>query len=664
MSDDEDKTSLQTIARDTARVHCCLSKPNARCSPTVKLGDITVASWPLSTETVAALMTTYPERVPAKDVTIHNSYHFLRGDFFCECDLLGELDPAPDDSNYFSMAYNTRLAHFAIDLTGDASKLKPATRPPRYTFATVVYFFPSKCVGGAVTISDNDWTTTFEAVDGCFLSFYSTCAVTVAPITSGHRACAVYHAAYDMEESGWDDDIPKAWYAPRPLPSIQSLQDVACQYDPDASIGVAIGLETDSVAPTFDSLTGRDKAIVDRLLAANVFDITFVRAGDDDNEAIPALPETFHPSCATPALVQEVCHQSPVSEFAADTDEYESPGCFLLVWPKAARVHILGYSRLMSVVRANLDGGVVDDLGYGSLDRVFTAAFRYFYPHPRGNFGPDPDQITSAMASLLFDHGDVELIEAFLDVHHQWADDEDMAKWIVAVARRFGAARFQHRLQTADITIEFAAHLMHLATTGDAVAHSIASVCIPLWWPRLLSNLHKTLRDKPQQVRRMFDVETYMLTHPIDTAASTYLGRHLPEALTHKVTAYLVAPPVSLANALRGSVHLAGYLPAALWPHRNTLSRARAVSCVAVATEYLCHPEVRTHISTGHLPSLVYLALLTVGTPAFAQVDAAVQKQRRYTVFVSECAALDTASLSTMQALVLDEYMQPLQRPT
>ncbi|EQC31890.1 hypothetical protein SDRG_10408 [Saprolegnia diclina VS20] len=404
MSDDEDKTTLQTIARDIARVHCCLSEANARCSPTVKLGDLTVSSWPLSTETAGALMAKYPERVPAQDVTIHNSYHFFHGDFFCECDLLGELDPAPDDGNYFSMAYNTRLAHFAIDLTGDASKLKPATkRRPRHTFATVIYFFPSNCVGGAVTISDNDWTTTFEAVDGCFLSFYSTCDVTVAPITSGHRACAVYHAAYDLEESGWHSKVPKAWYAPRPLPSVQVLQDVACQYDPEGYIGVAIYLESPSLTPTFDSLTGRDKAIVDRLVATDVFDIVFERPTQDDKkvtEPIPPLPETFHPLCATPALVQEIYHQSPIKEFAdvseahgrvyfgwpIENDGLQVYGCFLLVWPKAARVHILGYNRLMSVLRANLDGDMTDDLGFGSLDSVFTAAFRYFYPQPRDKY--------------------------------------------------------------------------------------------------------------------------------------------------------------------------------------------------------------------------------------------------------------------------------------
>ncbi|KDO21919.1 hypothetical protein SPRG_13101 [Saprolegnia parasitica CBS 223.65] len=676
---DEAKYSLQTFARDAARVHCCRSNPNARRSPTVNLGDLTVAAWPLSTETVAALVATYPKRVPAKDVTIHN-YHFFRGDFFVDSTILGALDPAPDDSNYFSMAYKPTLAHFAIDLTGDASTLTPTTRPPPHTFATVVYFFPSTCVGGAVTISDDDWTTTFEALDGCFLSFYSTCNVTVAPITSGHRSIAVYYAAYDLGESGWHDTVPKAWFAPRPLPSIQELQDVACHYDHEGSIGVAIGLETRS--STFDSLNGRDKAIVDRLLAADVFDIALVRTGDDDKkhtDANAALPETFHPLCGTPALVQEIYEQTPISEFAADTDEFEAPGCFLLVWPKAARVHILGYNRLIALLRANMD---VDVLGFGSLHSVLTAAFRYFYPRPRDNDGrgssldgsgfqlqepesPGPDRITSKMASLLYEHGDLRLIETFLDVHNQWADDETMANWIVAVLRRFGASIFQHRLQTANVSRSFVAQVVHLATAGDVVAQSIASDCIRLWWPRLMSNLlRKTVRDAPMQVCRMFDIETYMLTHPMDLTASMYLRRYLPEALVRKVAAYLVAPPVSLADALRGSAHLAGYLPAVIWPHRNALSHARAASCIEVATEYLCAPGGHIHFSTGHAPSLVYLALLTAGTPAFAKVDAAVQKLRRYAVFTSECAGLDTASLSTMEALVLNEYMQPKQPPT
>ena len=658
MSDDEDEFSLRTFARDAVKPHCCLHEPDMKCTPTAKLGGLAVPSWPLSPETVTTLMTKYAGRVPAKDANFRGMRRIVDGGYFVDSYFLGELDPAPDDAEC-SMAFSMTLAHVAVDLTGDASKIKPATRrPPRHTFATVVYFFPSTCVGGAVTITHGQRTTTFEALDGCCLSFYSSCDVTVAPITSGHRSCAVYYAAYDMEESIWDDeDIPKAWYAPRPLPSIQELQNASRRCDPDGYIGVTVDLQTRSLTPTFDSLVGCDKAIVDLLLVADVFDIAFARASDN-NDAIPPLPETLHPLCNTPALVQEVYRQTPTKDFAEDTDEYEPPGCFLLVWPKVNRVRILGYDRTMALLRANLDGDVIDDLGFGSLHGIFEAAFLVFYPHPNTNFRLDPDQITNKMASLLYDYGDVGLIEAFLAVHDWWADSATMADWLLAVLRRFGASRFLHRLRTADVSIFFAAQLVSRATAGDELAQVIACDCVPRWWPRVLHYLVQTVRDKPKAVCCVFDMEMYVLTHPINTATSTYLRRHLPDGVVRLVAVYLAPARISLLDALRNHSHLAGYLAAAAWPHRNSISHPRLASYLPLATEYLCAPGVQTHFSSGHVPSIVYLALLTVGTPAFAKVDAAVQKLRRYSTFTSECAGLDTASLSAMQALVMDEYMR------
>ncbi|KDO21906.1 hypothetical protein SPRG_13089 [Saprolegnia parasitica CBS 223.65] len=507
MSDDEDEFSLRTFARDAVMPHCCLNELDMKRIPTAKLGGLTVTSWPLSPETVATLMTKYAGRVPAKNI-ISRGFHSIVDEGCFEDSCLSELDPAPGVSDT-SIAFSTTLAHFAIDVTGDASKLKPVTkRPPPDTFATVVYFFPSTCVGGAVTIAHEHQTTTFEALDGCCLAFYSTCDVTVAPITSGHRSFAVYYAAYDLEASAWDDEhFPKAWYAPRPLPSIQELQDASRRDDPEGYIGITVGLETRSLTPTFDSLTGCDKAVVDRLLDAGVFDIALVRAGDDNSDA-PARIETFHPRCKAPALVQEISHQTPISEFADDAHEYESPGRFLLVWPKAHRVRMLGYDRTIALLRANVDGAVVDDFGFGSLHGIFEAAFRFFYPQPSTNFRHDPEHITNMMASVLYDHGDVGLIEAFLAVHDWWADDAIMADWLLAVLRRFGAPRFQHRLRTADVSIPFVAQLVRLATAGDRLAQTIASDCVPLWWPRLLHYLVQTVRDTPTAVCRVFDMET------------------------------------------------------------------------------------------------------------------------------------------------------------
>ncbi|EQC31896.1 hypothetical protein SDRG_10414 [Saprolegnia diclina VS20] len=255
MSDDGHEYSPYSIARDVALPHCCLRKADAESSVTAELGGITVASWPLSTETVAALTTKYSGRIPAQDVTI-SGLGIAENEYFSESDILSNFDPYPDGDE-FGMTFSMSLAHVAIDATGDASTFKPATqRPPRYTFATVVYFFPSNCVGGAVTISHGHRTTTYEALD--------------APITSGHRSFAVYHAVYDLADF---DYAVKPRYAPPPLPSLQELQLAARRFEPDGHNSVMIRLATRSATPTFGPLTGPDKAILDLLLAADVFDI-------------------------------------------------------------------------------------------------------------------------------------------------------------------------------------------------------------------------------------------------------------------------------------------------------------------------------------------------------------------------------------------------------
>ncbi|KDO21910.1 hypothetical protein SPRG_13094 [Saprolegnia parasitica CBS 223.65] len=663
MSDDDgdDAYHLRTFARDVAVPQCCLYKPTVERNPTAKLGSIVVPSWPLSTETLAALSTRFAGRVPAKDVVFRGFHTIPRHAFLFESSILGQLDPEQDEDDD-KLEFSMTLAHFAIDLTGDASTLTPTTQPPPHTFATVVYFFPSTCVGGAVTIAHGHRTTTFEALDGCFLSFYSTCDVAVAPITSEHRSFAVYYAAYILDD--YDSDYsygPTPKFAPPPLPSIQELQAAARGYDRYNAIAVTIRLETRSLMPTFDTLMGHDKAVVDQLLAADVFDIALVRAGDnDENNGIPALPETFHPLCKTPALVQEVYHQTPIHEVAADLDKYESSSCFLLVWPVANRVRILGYDRTITLLRADLDGDVVDDLGYGSLRGIFEAAFRCFYPQPRNNnYGINPPQGTYAMASLLYDHGDVGLIEMFLDVHDHWADDENMAHWLLAVLRRFGASIFQHRLQTVKVSNAFVAQLVHLATAGDRLAQTIACDCIPLWWPRLLNKLTAGYcSEKKKGLCYVFDIESYLLEHPIHAAASTHLRQHLPDVLVRKVAAYLTPPLTSLLETVRTDKCLVHNLPAVLWPRRNALCSVRLTTCIDVAVEYMRSGTERARCYNGHV---LYLALLTAGTPAFAVVDADAQTRRRCFDFKGECVALDTSTLTPMQALVLEEY---LRRPT
>ncbi|KDO20165.1 hypothetical protein SPRG_14513 [Saprolegnia parasitica CBS 223.65] len=648
---------LRTLAREAAMPQCCLYTPADECNPTPTVDGIEMASKSLSPDTLTALTTKYAGRVPADDVILRDVY--ATADYVEDSCLLGGLGIG-HACNEYGLMFDMTLAHFAIDLTGDASTLTPTTEPPPHTFATVVYFFPSNCVGGAVTIAHEHRTTTFEALDGCFLSFYSTCDVTVAPITSGHRSFAVYYAAYHTS----DDDVftwnaPTPRFAPLPLPSIQELQRAAHHFDPQGYHGVAIGLETRGLTPTFDSLTGHDKAVVDLLLAADVFDIALVRAGEnDESKGILSLIETFHPRCKTPALVQEVYHQTPINEFAADMDEIKSPGCFLLVWPKANRVRMLGYDRTLGLLHANVDGDVTEHLGYGSLQSIFEAAFRFFYPRPEHCFGRNPPpQSTYAMASLLYDYGDLHLIETFLDVHDQWADNETMANWIVTVVRRFGAPHFQHRLRKADVSISFGAQLVHLATAGDKLAQTIACDCIPVWWPRLLNKLSATdCAGKKKGLFYLFDIETYLLEHPIHMAASTHLRRrHLPDVLVRKVATYLTPPLASLLQTVRADKCLMSCLPAVVWSRQDSLCSERLAKCIDLAVEYLRSGDERASCYKGHV---LYLALLTAGTPAYAVVDADMQTWRHCFDFKGACTGVDKRPSSTaMDMPFLEEYM-------
>ncbi|EQC26797.1 hypothetical protein SDRG_15386 [Saprolegnia diclina VS20] len=198
---------------DIAAPMCHLYKPKFESNPVAKIGGIAVPSWPLPTETLTALSTTYAGRVPAKDVVFRGFHAIPRRAFMFESSILRQLDPEQDDDDE-EFEFSMTLAHFANDLTGDASALKPIDRPPRHTCATAVYFFPSTCVGGHVT---------------------------VAPITSGHRSFGVYHAAYILDD--YDSDYsygPKPKFAPPPLPSIQELQDAARGYDCSEDIAVTI----------------------------------------------------------------------------------------------------------------------------------------------------------------------------------------------------------------------------------------------------------------------------------------------------------------------------------------------------------------------------------------------------------------------------------------
>ncbi|EQC27708.1 hypothetical protein SDRG_14461 [Saprolegnia diclina VS20] len=225
--------------------------------------------WPIAPALAASLMEASPEKttllLPPSAIT---SSIYLDHYQYSWSDTIDELK--------LDASYVYDFAHFAIDAVGSASALMPTSASTPATFATLLYFMPSDCTGGAVTITYEDRTTTYETLSGHAVVFFNTCHVSVAPITSGTRGVFVHHVSYE-DYDGSDD----CWYfAPPPLPSKADIDDAIEMLQEQEYCVVHVELETRTAAPQYATLTGRDKAVVDWLVGADIFDMAFITVGD------------------------------------------------------------------------------------------------------------------------------------------------------------------------------------------------------------------------------------------------------------------------------------------------------------------------------------------------------------------------------------------------
>ncbi|KDO22846.1 hypothetical protein SPRG_11983 [Saprolegnia parasitica CBS 223.65] len=110
---------------------------------------------------------------------------------------------------------------------------------------------------------------------------------------------------------------------------------------------------------------------------------------------------------------------------------------------------------------------------------------------------------------------------------------------------------------------------------------------------------------------------------------------------------------------MRGNMRDVSCIPFVLRSRRASLDSVRLAPYIALAIEFLCSPAARPRYGNGLMKDLVFLALLTAGTPAFATVDAKVRMCYRDDVsFQTFCAMLVEETTSTMEVLVLEEYMR------
>ncbi|EQC40336.1 hypothetical protein SDRG_02237, partial [Saprolegnia diclina VS20] len=186
---------LRQLLRTATVAHCHWYNPRAnprRRNATPLDVRVTIAGhdivWPMPRDQVQSLTALYPGTpvllpsniVDFRDAPLDDS--ILR-------EILAPLQPQPHACTY-------ELVHLAIDIVGNSSAIVPSSPPPN-TFGTLVYFFPSDCTGGAITISyGSDQLIVAAPSNGDYMALYNTATVSVAPIDAGHRIVAVYHLMY------------------------------------------------------------------------------------------------------------------------------------------------------------------------------------------------------------------------------------------------------------------------------------------------------------------------------------------------------------------------------------------------------------------------------------------------------------------------------------
>ncbi|KDO32302.1 hypothetical protein SPRG_02781 [Saprolegnia parasitica CBS 223.65] len=585
------------------------------------------------------------------------------------------------------------FAHFAIDAVGSASALVPTPASTPGTFATLLYFVPSDCIGGAVTITYEDQTTTYEARGGHSVVFFNTCHVSVAPITWGTRGIFVHRVSYEDYASRYMYGLR---LVPPPLPSKADIDDAIEMLVDQEYCVVHVELETRTTAPQYATLTGRDKAVVEWLLAAEIFDMAFITVNDattshrwipptgttdgrwvkndgsDRGKTMRKLPDVFHPQCVTPSRLQTAWPFRPIAYFieedtidiadddasdiadddasdsddddASDSDDEDNrpvPVC-LVFWPKALRLSLLGLVRTVALLRDHVDGSCSDDFGFGSTQALFEAAVRFFT-----GAEPGPAQLNRssrlAMANVLFDYGDRALMADYLS-GMRW-DEHDVAivPWVVSVVRRFGLPAMTDAFSRLDVQ-----------TSGS-------------FWRKVLEGIRA---DTPSCERDVYEMASRWWTSalkwngmPVDgiqlagwlyennLAPSTraLLSARLPADVVDNIVVMTidVAPLVQRFKYERG-------LPVALWSLRATpLPRPLHDAYLDYALQ-LHKSDVDYYDEAA-----ACLLLLTIGTCRFEAADAIASTRRTNATFQQTLGKLrKQGPLTAAQELILDDYLQ------
>ncbi|EQC40301.1 hypothetical protein SDRG_02203 [Saprolegnia diclina VS20] len=348
-----------------------------------------------------------------------------------------------------------------IDTVGDAASWTQV-QEDAMAFGTTVHVLPSDAVGGAVTVSYDDRSSTWESVDDCVLGFWNACSVHVAPITSGVRAMLVFRMRREDDENSSDSDSDRGRYS-----------DVErCAFDDDSDYGdVASNAETsaatdpeciathaqmlDAVAAvadytriavgmrvyhrgalsSMDDLSDNIGDAITFLVSTNVLDVAVFSSGSSD-------AVLFDPRCHVPASVVAACTRDSLQNFLARDDALVNDATMIDVvfWPKTHRVYFLGFEAATSLLSSYVAGGSTDLLGFKTLREMASATISMLGEElcPQLHV---PFDTWASLGACLLEYGDMDLAMDLLSKTTEsrfWATPAIVCDWFRALVTRYG----------------------------------------------------------------------------------------------------------------------------------------------------------------------------------------------------------------------------------
>ncbi|EQC34445.1 hypothetical protein SDRG_08214 [Saprolegnia diclina VS20] len=375
--------------------------------------------WPLPPHQVAALHALYSSGTSI--VILCDMLFEADSDAIYEHEDDADLDGVVDRLDQSDRAVIIALDKLVIDTTGDAEAWKPMSTHASL-FGTMAVTLPSDAVGGAVTISYENRTTSWDTVDDCVLGFHDTCSVHVAPITSGARTTLFIRVAIqlrgsddddddDDDDNDDDDDDDERDETPMLLPTRAEMMDAVAATHTYKWVVIDMRIDNRGASSScsLDAMTGCLRNAVEYLVSTGVLDVAFVYPNEVSQNVL------FHPACHVPASVVAAATRKRLQRFTFRELNMARGQITMVFWPKAHRVYFVGLETAISLLTSHVAGGSTDLVGFATLRELASATIHTLCKATRAllDLRMTSDDWAN-LSAFVVNHGDVDLAMDFL----------------------------------------------------------------------------------------------------------------------------------------------------------------------------------------------------------------------------------------------------------